>query len=193
MELSILAANKQFAYKITDDRIAIFKLHGSINWRLGVPDHPTIKWCPFDFTKGMMTEEVYHAQILLHPHSWQNISGSLGEVEPFIVLPGFGKAFDVRRLAPFWYKPEFAFAFTHDIFIISLSLARDDFIVKSLFLDNLPYIADSRTPDRKILIINPDPVVRDNFGFLVGDRHIDFRCEPFEMKHIGLVAPTVSK
>lgn len=177
-----------------DDCIALFKLHGSINWRLGLPDSRELRWHTFDFTRGMMTEEVYFTEDLLHSHSWRGVSHPLREVEPFIVLPGFGKAFDVRRLAPLWYKPEFAFAFTHDIFIIGLSLARDDFIIRSFFLSNLPYVEEySGVPGRRILIINPDPLVRDNFGFLVGNRNVDFRCEPFSTHHLGLMAPSTGK
>lgn len=144
-------------------------------------------WRPFDFTNGMMHEEIYCSEQLVHPGVWRTLLPR-PEVQPFIVLPGFGKAFDVRRLAPLWYKPEFAFGYTHDIFIIGLSLARDDFIIRSLFLDNLPY-ADgySGVPGRRIVIVNPDPLVRDNFGFLVGERNIDFRCEPFSIGHLDLM------
>jgi hypothetical protein len=192
LEIAVEAVGKQYAYEVSDGRIAIFKLHGSINWRLGVPENPVMAWHPFDFTKGMMREEIFCTEQLAHPGAWQT-GPPRPEVQPFIVLPGFGKAFDVRRLAPLWYKPEFAFGFTHDIFIIGLSLARDDFIIRSLFLDNLPYAESySGVPGRKIVIINPDPLVRDNFGFLVGERNVDFRCEPFSIEHLGLMLSSES-
>lgn len=190
LELSLEAISKPYSYQITDNCVAIFKPHGSINWRLGLPESSKATWHSFEFTEGMMTEEVYFTEALVHPHSWLHVPSPLGEVQPFIVLPGFGKAFDVRRLAPLWYKPEFAFAFTHDIFIIGLSLTQDDFIVRSFFLDNLPYVEGySGVSGRKIVIVNPDPLVRDNFGFLVGDRHVEFMCEPFAMRHIDIMVP----
>jgi len=193
LEIALEAVGKRYAYEISDDRIAIFKLHGSVNWRLGAPESPRMAWQPFDFTKGMMREEIYSTDELVNPGAWQ-VRLPRPEVQPFIVLPGFGKAFDVRRLAPLWYKPEFAFGFTHDIFIIGLSLARNDFIIRSLFLDNLRY-ADgySGVPGRRIVIVNPDPLVRDNFGFLVGERNVDFRCGPFSIEHLDLMASRAGK
>jgi len=41
---------------------------------------------------------------------------------------------------------------------------------------------------RKIVIVNPDPLVRDNFGFLVGANNVHFHCEPFAAKHLDLMA-----
>ena len=67
----------------------------------------------------------------------------------------YGKAFDVRALSLFWYKPGFAFSATHNVYIIGLSVAEDDFFIRSFFLDTLPFI-DSFTDvaGRKIFIVN---------------------------------------
>lgn len=168
--------------------VPLAKLHGSVNWRLGAPRQATLDWTDFGFTSGMMTEEVYSSSLLRMADSWGRTQ-PLGEVQPLIVLPGAGKAFDIRPLAPIWYKPEFAFAFTHDVFIIGLSLTPDDFFIRSFFLSNLPY-AEQYTgiPGRRITIINPDPSVRLNYSFLVGQRNIDFLCEPFGAAHFSRFA-----
>ena len=190
--LSLEAASMPYAYQVEENRVTLIKLHGSINWRLGPPDTTDKKqWHSFGFTEGMMTSDVYWTRELIGSYSWRHIPGPLEEVRPFIVLPGFGKAFDVRHLAPFWYKPEFAFGFTHDIFIVGLSLARDDFIIRSLFLDNLPHVKGSSGVSRRTVIINPDPLVRDNFSFLVGNPRVDFVGDPFSEAHIALMKPAL--
>jgi len=97
----------------------------------------------------------------------------MGEVEPFLVLPGSGKAYEVRHLAPIWYKSEYAFAYTHHVYIIGLSLSDDDFFIKSFFLDTLPDI-DCYTgiSGRKVTIINPDPSIKKNYSFIQGQENI---------------------
>lgn len=188
LELSIEAVGQRYSYEITEGAIGIFKLHGSINWRLGTPDKAVGDWKSMKFTDSMMKEEIYYTDDLVRPHSWRFIPHPLGEIQPFIVLPGFGKAFDVRKLAPLWYKPEAAFAFTHDVVIIGLSLSPDDFIVRSFFLDNLPHVGThARAQERTITIVNSDPGVRGNYEFMAGNKHVNFRFEPFSIQHLGLM------
>jgi hypothetical protein len=190
LENALQAAAKAFRYLSMrmDDvdpstPVSLAKLHGSVNWRLGAPRRRTLDWTDFAFTSGMMTEEVYSSSLLQVADSWLGTE-PLEEVQPLIVLPGAGKAFDIRPLAPLWYKPEFAFAFTHDVFIIGLSLTPDDFFIRSFFLANLPYAGDyTGIPGRRITIINPDPGVRVNYSFLLGQSDVEFLCEPFSASH----------
>lgn len=167
--------------------VEVTKLHGSVNWRLGLPRcEAEFNWIGLGFTNGMMSEDVYFSNKASDSRLW-NPTAPLGEIEPMIVLPGSGKAFDVRHLAPLWYKPENAFGYTHDVHIIGLSLADDDFFIRSFFLSTLPRLeALSGVAGRRICIINPDERVRGNYAFLEGQGNVDFRCEPFDESHIAL-------
>ena len=192
LEVALKAINKKYTYLFGDykDNVKIFKLHGSINWRLGETKtaKSVLNWVPFDFAKGMMKEEVFYSDQLLHFSEWNKFEPLRDEVRPLLVLPGFGKSIDVRPISPLWYKPEFYFGLTHDVFVIGVSLARDDFVIRSFFMDNLPYISGMKGVEgRKLFIINPDPTVKDNYGFLVGSEHATFLCEKFSDKHIDLM------
>ncbi|HET6203339.1 MAG TPA: hypothetical protein VFI25_11115 [Planctomycetota bacterium] len=191
LELALEAVGKPYSYQVTNDRIPVLKFHGSINWRVGLPKRPASRWRPLGFATGAVQEEIYCREALVDPRSWRRAQRVFGEVEPFIVLPGLGKAFDVRRLAHLWYKPEYAFAFSHDIFMIGLGLARDDFIVDCFLRDNLPYLEGcSSVPGRRIVVINPDLKVAEQYDFLAGVPNVEFRCECFSDHHIDLMAPT---
>lgn len=77
------------------------------------------------------------------------------EIDPLIVLPGYGKAFDVRSLADFWSLPTSPGGCMNtkgDVFVIGLGLAHDDFIINALFRDTIRHIED----DRQVVVINPD-------------------------------------
>jgi len=185
LELALGAVGVPYSYKVEDGRVTLAKLHGSINWRLGSPDAPSPHWNSFRFTENMMDEELYWTRALVRPESWRHVPPPFSEVQPFIILPGFGKALDVRYLAELWYRPEFAFQSTHDIFVIGLSLAPDDFIIRSLFLDNLPYEHDySGVPGRKVAIIDPDAAAGDRFSFLSRTPNVEFICERFSPAHL---------
>jgi len=109
-----------------------------------------------------------------------------------LVLPGSGKAFDVRPLAPIWYKPEFAFAVTHHVYIIGLSLSDDDFFIKSFFIHNLPDIDDyTGIPGRVITIINPDIKIRSNYHFISDCDRVRFIFERFSLDHIKLMSNSI--
>ena len=105
-----------------------------------------------------------------------------------MVLPGYGKAFDVRSNAVLWYKPEFIFAATHDVYIIGLSLAPDDFFIRSLFLSNLPFIDSySGVKGRNTYIINPDINANKNYDFILSKGKAELINEKFDSKHIELM------
>lgn len=196
LEASLEAVGKKYTYDRSDDSaVTISKLHGSVNWRLGEPNvwgepQRTLPWAQLDFGSGMMTRHLFAAKPLLEQAVWQNYH-PLGEVDPYLVLPGYGKAFDVRANAALWYKPEFIFAFTHHVYIIGLSLAHDDFFVRSFFLSNLPYIDSySGVPGRKIVIINPAPAAMVDYEFILRRDNVELWTEPFDISHVGRFAAT---
>lgn len=193
LEAALQKIGKPYTYNFSDqEAIKLCKLHGSVNWRLGAPENihgpvDTLGWKSMDFTKGIVDTEIYYTDSLVHFDNWAPYQ-PLGEVEPFLVLPGYGKAFDVRFNASLWYKPEFAFATTHDVFIIGLALAPDDFFVRSLFLSNLPFIVGySGVKGRKIHVINPDPKSPENYEFVLSKGHAVLHSEPFADKHLHMM------
>lgn len=193
LEVALEAVGKSYTYNFSDEgAIKLCKLHGSVNWRLGEPNQwgksvDTLGWQSLDFTSGMMTREIYHSPALLRFPTWQQY-GPLGEADPFLVLPGYGKAFDVRDSAVLWYKPEFTFATTHDVYVIGLGLAHDDFFVRSFFLSNLPYIGSySGVDGRRIFIINPDPCAASNYEFVLCKEHAELLQVPFSSEHVALM------
>lgn len=193
LENALTAVGKQYTYNWSEDKaIKLCKLHGSVNWRLNEPSNfrgpvNTLGWSSLQFTEGMMDVEIYQTSELLNYSTWQRYE-SLGEVEPFLVLPGYGKAFDVRSNAELWYKPEFAFAATHDVYIIGLSLAPDDFLIRSLFLSNLPFIESYTGVDgRKIFVINPDQKAEENYKFILSRGHTELINERFSSEHVDLM------
>jgi hypothetical protein len=193
LETALDAVDMKYTYNFSDDSaVKLCKLHGSVNWRLGEPNQwgkpvNTLGWDSLEFAQGLVTKEIYHSSALLSYDAWRKY-GPLGEVEPFLVLPGYGKAFDVRDNATLWYKPEAAFVATHDVFIIGLGLPHDDFFVKSYFLSNLPYI-DSFTgvKERRIFIVNPDKHAAANFDFVLRTGHAELINEPFAMSHVEMI------
>lgn len=194
LESALVRVGAEFQYPAltgqvdrAEPKLTLYKLHGSANWRLGLPKRgDSFEWKGLGFTTGMMAEDVYFANGAIDPVVWA-FARPLGELEPLIVLPGAGKAFDARHLAPIWYKPENAFALTHDIFIVGLSLAEDDFFIRSFFLSNLPFVESySGIPGRRICVINPDHSVKRNYGFLDQVSNVEFMFEPFSSLHIAL-------
>lgn len=190
LEAALEAIGKKYTYdRADDDAVHISKLHGSVNWHLGEPNlwgepRQTLPWHKLDFGSGMMTQSIYCASELLRLEAWHRHQ-PLGEVDPYLILPGYGKAFDVRANAPLWYKPEFAFAFTHNIYIIGLSLAHDDFFVRSFFLSNLPYIEGySGVPGRKIIVINPAPAAKNKYEFILKRDNAELWEESFSIEHV---------
>lgn len=198
LEVALEAVGKTYTYNFSDKRsIKLCKLHGSVNWRLGEPTQwresvNTLDWQSLEFKKGMMTREIYHSPTLLRFATWQHYT-PMGEVDPFLVLPGYGKAFDVRANAVLWYKPESAFAATHDVYIIGLGLAPDDYFVRSFFLSNLPHIdAFSGIDGRRIFIINPDEHAASNYEFVLCKGHAELIQAPFSSEHINLMTKRIS-
>ncbi|MCJ8321361.1 MAG: hypothetical protein MJK12_17110 [Colwellia sp.] len=193
LERALNKVGKAYTYNFKGkEAIKLSKLHGSVNWRLGEA-HELLKsdidlsWQSMKFTDGMMEQEMYYSPLLLEKALW-NTPYRNPEIEPFLVLPGYGKAFDIRSNAELWYKPEWAFAFTHDVYIIGLSLAHDDFFIRSFFLANLPFI-DKFTGinGRRIHIINPALDIKDNYDFIIRKGFAEIHQEKFDSKHIKMM------
>ncbi|ELN6874687.1 hypothetical protein ACKQF3_16295 [Vibrio cholerae] len=189
LERALELVGKKYTYKFEDKKIKLCKLHGSVNWRLGeVQDfHKStvnLGWQPMDYTKGMMDVEMYYSSNLISKSEWFKPSRN-SEIDPFLVLPGYGKSFDVRANAVMWYKPEFAFSFTQDVCIIGLSLAPDDFFIRSYFLNTLPFLSNvSESKPRTIHIINPATDVYENYSFVTNTQSCVVHCEYFSELHI---------
>ena len=213
LENALEAVGKRYAYHFSNDKIRILKMHGSVHWCIGHPATaaplvkpgwtPTFEWVPLDVqliegakalstpvAAGGKSHEVpqptlFVADQLVRPGAWAS-QRPFGEIHPMIVLPGFGKAADVERIASLWAVPEWNYPSTHDVYIIGLCLAPDDFLVRSFFLDNLPYIeASSGIPGRRIVVVNPDPMSKHNYSFLLGTPNVEFVCERFGVTHVS--------
>lgn len=192
LEIALLRVGKDFTYNgDTSGAIRLSKLHGSINWRLGEPSDyfsrpvNTLGWEPLGYLNPPLVPiEIYQTRRLLDSRVWDSYGWSR-ETEPFLVLPGQGKAYDVRSNAWNWYKPENFFCYTHDIYIIGLSLAPDDFFIKSFFLYNLPQVHSyTGLLDRRIYIINPAKEVAQNYEFILSDDRVCWLPENFSTDHV---------
>lgn len=191
LEVALKKIEKEYTYNFEENKIKLCKLHGSVNWRLGAPEvlgkpikENILEWQPVGLAHGLMPIDIYQSPWLIYFNDWKPFQ-PLGQVEPFLVLPGYGKAFDVRAIATLWYKPEWAFAFTHDVYIIGLSLAPDDFFIRSFFLDNLPYV-DSFTgvEGREIVIINPSPDAGKNYDFVLNNKSSRLINDKFQINQV---------
>lgn len=181
------AYSYEYSYKdYQAGHIFIKKMHGSTHWRLRqFKDHNKYSWQrigddtfedipPLFFSNSLRTPSAWHYQELF------------GEIEPFLVLPGFGKAYDVRFIAPLWYRPEMAFSLRKNIFIIGLSLAPDDFFIRSYFLCNLPHVVGKI--GGRLTVVNPDLNIERNFHFVGRSESTTFIPEPFSEKHVEAMA-----
>lgn len=100
-----------------------------------------------------------------------------------IVLPGYGKGFDVRQLSALWYRLEFLNVRSGGVSIIGLNVSQDDFIVESLFR----YLLRGVFPDgARINILNPDPEVKQRFRDLLGEDNFSFTCDVFSHKTLEM-------
>ena len=186
LELAILRVGKTYNYNFGDQGIQLIKPHGSINWRLNEPENlgvpsNTLQWQPIGFAQGLIEQEIWHTGRLLDGSVW-NQYRPLGEVQPFLVLPGYGKAFDVRSNATLWYRPGFAFMASRDIYIIGLGLAEDDHFIRSFFLDRLP------VGKRQIFIINPDKRASENYAFALRSKNSVLLNEGFTLEHVSMMS-----
>ncbi len=117
LEGALEQVGKEYSYTFEGCAIRLAKLHGSVNWRLGEPASPSLDWRPLQYATNTDEKEVFYCSDLQRIQVWSKWNEiPIGEVQRFLVLPGFGKAFDVRDLATLWYKPEFAFFYTTHVY-----------------------------------------------------------------------------
>jgi hypothetical protein len=107
-------------------------------------------------------------------------------VQPFIILPGIGKAYDVRKIGSFWHLPAGYFFTTRDTYIIGHSLREDDYFVRFLFLQSLP-LPPWEDIDRQVTIINPSDLDLRNYAFM-GSDGVNIRQKRFDEEDVAFIA-----
>ena len=186
LESAIECVGGEYCYNYEVGKIHIVKLHGSINWVNNTPqkmrqDRPDFGYRPLGFTGGMMDNEVFCSNELHRAENWHLAMSLVDEVQPMIILPGYGKAFDVRSLSILWYRLEALAIRKGGVSIIGLNVSHDDFIVESLFR----YLLRSTFSDETLIrVVNPEPVVGSRFQRLAGTNKIEFHCELFSTDSI---------
>lgn len=179
LEIALTVVGRLYTYGARDNVPLLCKMHGSVHWRIGNQPRlfpSRLRWHPLEFV-GVRDTGLYSSNDLLYQEAWQVAEPIGGEVEPFLVLPGYGKAKDVQVLRWLWYKPEGFFALTDEVYIIGLSLAQDDFFVRSFLLYALS------DWNGRITVINPDPATCGNYSLLLRPQ-LSFRVEQFALSHV---------
>jgi|SRR5579872_1491019 len=177
LENALDAIGRPYTYGASYYRLLLCKMHGSVHWRIG--NQPSLfpfrlAWHPVELV-GVHDSGLFYSADLLRRGVWQSAAPIGGEVEPFLVLPGYGKAKDVHTVRWLWYKPEGFFAWAEHVYVIGLSLSPDDFFVRSFLLAALSDWTG------RITVINPDTGARANYGFL---RQVSYRLEKFAITHV---------
>ncbi len=186
LEASLIKVGKKYTYNFAEDEhINLAKLHGSVNWRIQKPSFDKVlNWQPLHPEHDRTKLEIYKSDNLLNYTYWENDTPS---IEPFLVLPGYGKAFDVRFNALHWYKIENVFNFTKDIYIIGLSLAHDDFFIKNLFLYTLQYLSNFSSlhdGEKNLFIINPENKIHEIYSFISEYKYTNILKDKFALEHV---------
>lgn len=182
LEAALEKVGRAYSYDYQEGHIFIAKMHGSTHWRLRQFKDPNkYSWQRIGFDSFEDIPLLFVSNNLRNPTVW-HYQELFGEIEPVLVLPGFGKAYDVRFIAPLWYKPENAFFLRKNIFIIGLSLAPDDFFIRSYFLDNLPHVIGQK--GGRLTVVNPDKNIERNFHFVGQGERTTFIHEAFSEKHV---------
>lgn len=189
LELALRKIGKPYSYTSRDGHVVVEKLHGSVNWRRRLPPgegyRHTVAWSPVGFGRN---GELYFSDDLLSLSRWPVYNLGL-DIQPLIVMPGFGKAYDVRAIAPLWYKKYVDWAMTGDAYIIGKGLPEDDFFVRSWFLESLPYISTRREDlPRRALVIDPGPGIRSQYEFALKNPLVQIVPEPFSIEHVERIA-----
>ena len=200
LEKAITAAGKRYTYNPFEadwndpksaDIIRVIKMHGSANWML--PSGRDVNegiYSKVGFNPNFEIEPIYHSDRLLEAQGWEGCDWLSGHarplVQPFIILPGIGKSYDVRKIASFWDRPTGYFYSSRDTYIIGHSLSEDDFFVRFLFQQSFP-LAQWDEIDRSVTVINPNPADLANYGFL-GAQNVIVREKRFDADDIAFIA-----
>ena len=176
VEAVLTYAGVPYSYTGEFGKVLVLKLHGSVHWRQGLPkplrgNAPTLGFQPVGFDEETPNEDVHSTHQLLSSSAWSSSHCLTDEVQPLIVLPGYGKAVDVRLLSSIWYRPEALNLRGGGVSIIGLSVSQDDYIVESLFRYLFRSTYDS---SRRVRVLNPDPLVGEKFASLGRELSIDF-------------------
>ena len=187
LESALKKVGKAYSYNWKTGQIHILKLHGSINW---INNPPTsfrnrkrqFGYQPLGYKDGLMENEIYSSEELHIKNSWHEAHALQDEVKPKIILPGYGKPFEVRDLAILWYRIEFLNLRQGGVSVIGLNISPDDFIVESLFRYLLRSVISQ---ERTIRVLNPDSNVFDRFSKISGGRQCDYHCDVFGPSSLG--------
>lgn len=177
LEKALRKAGVEFSYVYEANKIHVCKMHGSCNWIFGDPERfntPSnmLGYEALGLANGLVPEDIWYSTRLENKQEWLEANDPLvGEVKPLLVLPGFGKAYDVRLVSHYWYKPEFHFIRSGGVYFIGFGLAKDDFIIDS-FLRYL--FARAIVEKTKAYVINPDPSCRAAYDFVLKRRESEF-------------------
>ncbi len=164
-----ISFNHSFQFQ---DNIMVAKLHGSVNWTYTKEDNLNLEWKPIGLIEHSNENEIYFSNDLWNIDKWQ-YSFSDSNLSPLIVMPGLGKSFDVLKLSCYWSNLSYSVGFAKQIFILGLGLSADDFLLSKMLMSILPPIPK----DTEIIIVNPDPYIRSQYSFLVGDNKAKFICK----------------
>lgn len=186
IENTLIRLGTPYSYCFEEKKLNICKLHGSVHWicsepnDLGTPKN-TLDWRPLGYKEGLVEHEIFVSDMVRGIENWAG-RGPFGEVRPCLVLPGYGKAFDVRKIAGLWYKPEFAFLRRGGVHIIGLGLAGDDYFVNGF----LRYcFANKGLSGHRVTVINPDKKTEESYSFMLGENR-QMIMEKFSEKHIDI-------
>ncbi|WP_291299329.1 SIR2 family protein [Elioraea sp.] len=176
LENAFDAAGVPFSYDFQRGTVWLIKLHGSVNWVFGrhdpltnTPDDLGFEKILGDFnTEGL---DIFSIPKLRMRSSWESLKPLIHGIDPLIVLPGYGKSFDVRKLSDLWYKIEHVSVQQGPIFIIGLRVSDDDFIMEGLFR----YLFRAAFKSTRVVsVMNPDAEVGTRFRAIAGE-HLSMR------------------
>lgn len=201
LEKAMKVAGKNYTYNPFDldwvnpeneNTVRIIKMHGSINWTLPHDEPPDLRiYQSIGFEPNFGIKPVFFSEELMNSEPWRTndwlmrTNPSKFLVQPFIILPGIGKSYEVRKLASLWDRPSAAFLCSRDVYIIGLSLSEDDFFVRFLFLESLP-LNDWGAIQRQTVIINPSGEDIANYRFVPEERKT-VRQKPFDNNDIDYI------
>ena len=187
IDIGILINNMEpyygFSSEIKEGKIPLYKLHGSINWG---KETVSGKIRPF-YLQKYISEYISRVAV-----SNSNINLRIGskiqeyfknnqiqvESEPVIIPPSWNKLSYNESISEVWEKASMALEKSEYIFIIGYSLPETDSFFKLLFALG----TEGDTLLKKLVVINPDILVKDRFLSFLGPA----AKERFEYHEIGI-------
>lgn len=172
---------KPYLYNGSVEAVQILKMHGSVNWIQKLPtlrpQRDLFDYQPLALGADLTSDGGYFSQRLNFSKNWETCRAMVDGVWPLLVLPGYGKAVDVRLLSTLWYRPEMLNLYKGGVSIIGLSVGDDDYIMDGLFR----YLFRNVFSDQSITVVNPDDSVAAKFDALTGpDIKVNFVPSQFD-------------